>query len=142
MKILLVDDESKKLSGLCKLLNEIDGISSDNIITALDLNCAKLELQNELYDFLILDLNMPEVLGEAPSDSAGKDFIDEIIGVDSYIKPKEIIILTEYEKLKTDFNKDNDKYHFSVFHYNAASVEWANSIKGKISYSLMREQKR
>lgn len=141
MKILLVDDESKKLSKLCKLLNEIDGISPDNIITELDLNGAKLKLQKELYDFLILDLNMPEVLGEAPCGSAGKDFIDEIIGVDSYIKPKEIIILTEYEKLKIDFNKDNDTYHFSVFHYDAASVEWANSIKGKIRYSLMREQK-
>ena len=81
MKILLVDDESRKLKAILKILSAIDGISEANIERALDLNRAKILIQKTQYDILILDINMPEALGEDPNETAGFDFIDELIAV-------------------------------------------------------------
>ncbi len=139
MKILIVDDQSKKLSEVYKSIKELEGIESDNIEHVLDLNDARKKLHFNLYDFLILDLNMPDNIGENPECMAGKEFIEEIIGVDSYIKPVEIIILTEYEELKQNFLKTNN-YCFEVLKYDSTVIEWANILRGKIKYLLAREK--
>ena len=140
MRILLVDDESKKLRDLKKVLTTLDGITNKNIEHSLELLDAKKKLLENYYDFLILDLNMPEVLGEDTNENAGIDFIDEIIGVDSYIKPQQIIVLTAFDGLEEKFKNIQDKLAFPVYKYDDNSTEWANNIKEKVKYSLLCKQ--
>lgn len=142
MKILLVDDESYKLKVLMQILISFQEISDSNITRVLDLNQAKQELLENYYDFMILDLNMPEVLGEDPKQTAGANFIDEIIEVDYYKKPLQIIILTEFSECETYFKGMDNKEGFSILKYDSTNLAWAKIIKSKIKYALICETQR
>ncbi|MEC2076313.1 hypothetical protein [Metabacillus fastidiosus] len=140
MKILLVDDESDKLKKLMQVLTSIEGIDKANIIHKLELNAAKRELINTAFDFMILDLNIPEVLGEDPKNTAGIDFIDEIIGVDQYIKPKQIIVLTAFDDLQVTFKELQNKLAFQVLKFDETSTKWSDIIRAKVEYALLCEK--
>ena len=58
MKILVIDDESKKIKKIYKVLREIKNKNFDvenSVEYILNLPDAKKSLATELYDFLILD---------------------------------------------------------------------------------------
>ncbi|SEJ60686.1 Nucleoside phosphorylase [Propionispira arboris] len=138
MRILLVDDETQKLKEIGKLLQSIEGISKEDIVYAIDVSYAKKSLIKETFDLMILDLNMPDAVGEEPKDNAGCDFINEIIGVHRYKKPREIVILTAYEDLKKQvpFNKA-----FLMLKYDESSLEWKEVLNDKVKYILAFEEK-
>ncbi|WP_416829287.1 hypothetical protein [Ectobacillus polymachus] len=140
MKILLVDDESYKLKKLMQVLTSIEGIQQDNIIHTLELNAAKRELVNTAFDFMILDLNIPEVLGEDPKKTAGIEFIDEVVFVDRYIKPKQIIVLTAFDELEVSFREIQSKLAFPVLKFDETSTNWSDNIRAKIEYALLCEK--
>ena len=102
MKILFVDDESKKLKRLYSAISQIEGINQGDLESALDLKSAKEKLVNTFYDLVVLDLKISEYIAdhEEESEIAGLEFIDEIIGTDSIKTPQEIVILTEHEELQ------------------------------------------
>lgn len=134
-----MDDESRKLKRIKSIIRSIDGITEDNIIHVLDLNSAKKVLVEKEIDLMLLDLKIPELLGEESEQNeiAGLEFIDEIIGVEKYIKPKDIVIITEHdESLKTYSNTDKN-ISFPVLKYDESSKEWEKVIESKIKYGLI-----
>lgn len=139
MKILIVDDESTKLKRLMHSFKNIDGLQQEDIIHVLELSAAKKHLIESEFDLMILDLNLPEVLGEDPIESAGTDFIDEIMYVERYNKPREIIILTAYDNLEENFNKIQNKFAFQVLRYDESNNTWADKIRSRIEYILLYE---
>ena len=50
MKILFVDDESKKLKRLYSAIKSIQGITQEDLDSVLDLKSAKEKLTNKFYD--------------------------------------------------------------------------------------------
>lgn len=141
MKILIVDDESDKLKRLKRELISIDGINSEDVVYTLELNIAKENISQQLYDFMILDLNMPEVLDEDPQPNAGIEFIEEIMGVDSYKKPKQIIVLTACPESEKEFKTRINMLGFDILKYDPSSSQWSEYLKAKIRYALMCENK-
>lgn len=87
MKLLIADDSSEKIGNILNILREIDGFDPRDAEYVLDLKSARIKLSNAFYDLLILDLNMPEELGELPSIEAGVAFVEEIIETRSIKKP-------------------------------------------------------
>lgn len=79
MKLLIADDSSEKIGNILNILREIDGFDPRDAEYVLDLKSARTKLSNVFYDLLVLDLNMPEELGESPSIEAGVNFVEEII---------------------------------------------------------------
>ena len=137
MKILLVDDESKKLKRLHSVINTIDELVSDSIEHVLDLKSAKDQMKSIRYDLVVLDLKIAECIGEEDdSEIAGLEFIDEILETDSILIPKEIIILTEHDALQEKCKELGKNLEFLVLKYDEQSVEWENVIKNKIRYAL------
>ena len=101
MKVLVIDDESSKLKSIMKVIKNIEGIDvQKDVDITLQLNEAKQKLLETRYDLMILDLNMPEELGSDPDKDGGTNFIEEIIYIDTYKKPRDIIILTAYDELE------------------------------------------
>ena len=101
MKVLVVDDESNKLKSIMKVIKNIEGVDPQrDIDITLQLNEAKQKLLETRYDLMILDLNIPEDLGSDPDKEGGTNFIEEIIYIDAYKKPRDIIILTAYDELE------------------------------------------
>lgn len=56
MKILFVDDESKKLKRLYSAISQIEGINSEDLENVLDLKSAKEKLVSSFYDLVVMDL--------------------------------------------------------------------------------------
>ena len=139
MKILIIDDERKKFANVSRNIIDETNIDPENIECVLNLNDARQKLRSTLYDFLILDLNLPDDQWGNPQYMAGKEFIDEIINIDSYIKPIEIIVLTEYEEQQKKFMETNG-YYFTVLKYDSLMTEWSDIICGKVKYILAREK--
>ena len=79
MKLLIADDSSEKIGNILNLLREIDGFDPRDAEYVLDIKSARAKLFDGFYDLLILDLNMPEELGDVPSIEAGANFVEEII---------------------------------------------------------------
>lgn len=142
MKILFVDDESKKLKRLYSAISQIEGINQGDLESALDLKSAKEKLVNTFYDLVVLDLKISEYIAdhEEESEIAGLEFIDEIIGTDSIKTPQEIVILTEHEELQKKCIELGKDLEFQVLKYDEQSVEWENIIKGKVQYRLNYEK--
>lgn len=135
MKILIIDDESKKVGRIKKVIREIDGVHEEDIINALDLNQAKGIIKDEYIDFIILDLNIPEFIGDTCSnETAGLDFIDEILEVDHYIRPRDILILTEFEELIGKCREKESRIVFQIVKFDATSSEWEKIVRSRIQY--------
>ncbi len=144
MKILLVDDESRKLKRLKGIINKLEGIADNNIIHVLDLNSAKNILKQQQIDLMVLDLIIPEILGDdfELNGIAGLDFVDEIIAVDTYFKPKDIIIVTEYDDLIEKCCDPDKGILFPVLKYDESSNEWERLLTSKIKYGLISKKSR
>lgn len=144
MKILFVDDESKKLKRLYSIISEIDGIRYDDLEKVLDLKSAKNKMLCICYDLVILDLKISEYLVEDSEDDeseiAGLEFIDEILGTDSIRTPHEIVILTEYDRLQQKCAELGKDLEFQVLKYDEQSTEWENIIQSKVRYHLNYEK--
>ena len=144
MKILVIDDESKKIKKIYKVLREIKNKNfnvENSVEYILNLPDAKKSLANELYDFLILDLNMPKLIGEDSDENAGLELIEDILEIDRYNIPNEIIILTEYDNL---MDKIKSKYYsdmLTILKYDDQSQTWESKIKAKIEFGLLKESK-
>ena len=72
MKILLVDDESKKIKRLYSVIKSINGLGNDSIEHVLDLKSAKEKMMKDRYSLVVLDLKIDECIGvEDDSEIAG-----------------------------------------------------------------------
>lgn len=140
MKILLVDDESKKLKRLYAVINTIDDLTPDSIDHVLDLKSAKEKMKSIRYGLVVMDLKIAECIGEEDdSEIAGLDFIDEVLETDAILTPKDIIILTEHDTLQEKCFELGKNLEFPVLKYDEQSLEWENVIKNKIRYDLKYE---
>ena len=141
MKILLVDDESKKLKRLYSTIDKIRDFNRDSIDHVLDLKSAKEKMKNIRYSLVVLDLKIAEYIGEEDnSEIAGLDFIDEILQTDSILIPKDIIILTEHDNLREKCIEIGKNLEFIVLKYDEQSLEWENVITNKIKYNIKYEK--
>lgn len=142
MKILFVDDESKKIKRLYSVIKEIEGIDVEDLDSALDLKSAKDKLLNTFYNLVIMDLKISECLGDCQdneSEIAGLEFIDEILETDLIKTPQDIVILTEYDELQQKLNELGKNLEFQILKYDEQSAEWEHVIKNKVEYHLNYE---
>lgn len=141
MKILLVDDESRKIKSLVKSLTDIKGVEKENIIYVLDIISAKEKMTKEFYDLVVLDLKISETIEDDLYDyegndhgTAGLDFIEEILNTDSIKTPQEIIILTEHEELLEQCHAKGRDLQFQILKYDEQSEEWRDRIKYRVEF--------
>lgn len=142
MKILFVDDESKKLKRLYSAISKIDGINPEDLENVLDLKSAQEKLVSSFYDLVVMDLKISEYIAEYTEDEseiAGLEFIDEILETDCIKTPQEIVILTEHDELQKKCIELGKDLEFQVLKYDEQSLEWENIIKSKVKYHLNYE---
>lgn len=142
MKVLVIDDESKKIHNIYKVLREINNENFDvdsDLEYILNIPDAKRRLSNNLYDLLILDLNMPKLIGEESNENTGLELIEDILNMGRYNIPNEIIVLTEYDELKEKVESEEYSEMLTILKYDEQSQAWESKIKAKIEFGLLRE---
>jgi len=134
MKILIVDDEGKKQQRVGYLIKNSPMLENSKIDTRLTISEARELLKSTFYDFLILDLNIAEDLGDEPSINAGSEFIDEIIEIDAIKKPSNIIILSSNEDSKDHFKNETNKKGFELLSFDITKTDWEEKLLSKLEY--------
>ncbi|MEF1341561.1 response regulator, partial [Vibrio rotiferianus] len=73
-KILIVDDNYDKVQGIARALNN----SEVEITSVQSSRCAVKELRATQFDLLVLDLQLPEALGEDVDPTGGLNLLKYI----------------------------------------------------------------
>lgn len=143
MRILIVDDSAEKIGAIRNALKDLPIFNQLILSHALDLNNARVKLMQEHFDLLILDLNMPENIGEMVNAVAGTTFLDEIMETRTINKPSDIVVLSAVDESLQQFRKEVEKAGFTVIQYSETSEEWKNILRSRIDYlNLCLEQRR
>lgn len=132
MKILIVEDNEIKRDLIIKTINE--SYSNINIETCENTISAKKVLRKDIFDMLILDLNLPDFEDDDCNDKSGMLLFNEISRSNLYNKPAEIVILTSYEDLKKKYDKEIQQGLFNIIKYDSSEEEWKIALKRKINY--------
>lgn len=136
MNILILDDSAEKIGAISKLIKEKDENDEINIDYSLDIIGGRYKLTDTFYDLLILDLNMPEIIGDKSSFSTGAEFVDEIINTSRVKKPTDIIILTAFDESVKAFKEKAEYAGFLVLQYNPTETAWRDCLSSRIEYLL------
>jgi two-component SAPR family response regulator len=138
MKILIIEDNEHKLSEIIRYVEEY----KHQYEVAKSYNAAKERLVQFTYDFIILDMTLPESDGEDELiPLAGNDILDMMKFKKIFIST---VVLTGYDwfgrhddKVTLNVLGENLKAQFSAFlkgiiFYSGSSEDWKNELKSII----------
>ncbi len=138
IEILIVDDNAKKIKDLRNLVEGIPEITTYDI--ASDVVTANAYLQKKHYDLLVLDINIPQRLGDTPLPQNGLDFLRSLNKSLRLTKPANIIGLTEFDENLVKFQVDFQKSLWLLIKYDLANNDWEVQIKEKINYLIQSKR--
>lgn len=96
LKILIVDDDKERSELIYSSLREHPLIFSGSIVVCDNANDCKKQLKIKQYNILILDVVLPNRLGDKPSSLTGLALLDEIARRSTYKKPDRILGITSF----------------------------------------------
>lgn len=137
IRILVVDDNTEKMSNVVKVINGVcSGRDDIEIMRATYSIDAKTILAKITIDIMILDICIPLRPGDDLQIDGGIKLLKEIHGSDKYTYPRYVIALSEHEELTKKFNVEAGIIHTSIY-YKLTSDEWSirlsESIKASVS---------
>ncbi|AOJ25497.1 hypothetical protein WJ12_11970 [Burkholderia seminalis] len=136
-RILIVDDEYDKARAISEVVLEHD--ASIEIEHATTSAAARRFLTTKKFDLLIVDLNLPDVLGAAPTHQGGLALFDMLIMDESAWLPPDILFLTAREELVevAQANVRDRGASFCLFNETADS-SWKAMLVGKLHLASAR----
>ena len=138
-KILIVYDEYLKPHHISQLALNIDKtIDIQHVTTAHD---ARLKLRSELYDLLLIDIDLPSALGSSPSPLGGMALFD-IFVLDHLAKiPLDIVFITEKEDSIDLYQLEASKRGTSLCQVEVINDNWKLFLRGKLELMLHRKKR-
>ncbi len=121
MKVLIADDTDAKAAAVESVLRAALATRPVDIRRSKSFRGAVKQLEEEVFDLLILDLVMPVRDGEAPSGTAGKQVLSELLDGSACHPPSHIICLTAFSEAATTLRTDAEKKLVHVVVYDETS---------------------
>lgn len=129
--ILIVDDNYDKVLGIAKALSD----SEIEITSVQSSRCAVIKMKSTQFDLLVLDLQLPEALGEDVDPTGGLNLLKYIEENKIIEKPKHILGFTahqdSYDKSIDDFSSRGWALHLSKGDFGVI----ASVITSQLNYS-------
>ncbi|MCT8987649.1 response regulator [Shewanella phaeophyticola] len=101
--ILIIDDNYDKVKSVGEIANKLKNCEVDSVNNTRE---ALIKLKNTQYDLLVVDMNLPESIGEEPSIKSGSTLIHTLFTNERLNKPLFIIAATSH----TDAFKENNEF--------------------------------
>jgi len=140
LNILIVDDNSQKVAQIINVINEFPEASHFKVDTALDCVSARKYLTETVYDVLILDMWLPERLGDDAKKDGGVQLLDELNQSIRMMKPFHIIGLTAYDDLAATYRERFLNDLWLIIYYDATADAWKEQLKNKIKYLIQSKR--
>ncbi|HAP42067.1 MAG TPA: hypothetical protein DCQ94_20275 [Nitrospira sp.] len=137
MKVLVVDDEYNKAQMVSAVLSGdgILGVAVEHVTTA---QAARQALRTSDFDVLIIDLNLPEVIGAKPSERGGLALFD-MIGLDEQVLlPSDVLFITAREDLIGEIGDEVASRGAQLLEYRENSEHWKKILVGRVRYAQQR----
>ncbi|QXE92632.1 hypothetical protein KP001_08985 [Geomonas subterranea] len=103
MKVLILDDQYSKVETFCRVLNKLTPCKIDHVSNSKD--ALKYLYDNSDVDLLIVDLQIPEVLGGDVLVDGGVKFLEYIELNTSYQLPKHVVGATAYAESYCEYKE-------------------------------------
>ncbi len=136
INILIVEDDNSKISKICKVLTELEGIDIDHIKSFCDTNSAKRELSETHYDLLILDIALPLRIDKLIDRKGGIKLLDEIFNRDVYHIPEHIIGITAYEDIFAEASSTFTSRLLTLIQFDTTSDEWIPPLQARVKHII------
>lgn len=140
IRILILDDDKAKADRILDIIGAIPEILPDDVVVVQDLIQARDACRQRLYDLLVLDLRLPNRIGDMPQDMAGCEFIKELNTSTTLMRPYHIIGLTAYEDIlkKADPFFENELWR--IIKYDTGINSWRRQLTSKLQYLVTSKQ--
>ncbi len=129
MRILIVDDNSHKAGRLEEVLKKAISGEAYQIERAVDLVTARKALRETSYDLLVLDIALPNRIGETPRETGGSELLHELMEREVLHRPQFIVGFTQYPELFDRAVHDFSDYLWSIQQYSDDSDQWVAPIQ-------------
>lgn len=133
MKILLVDDEFEKSKDISAALSEL-GLPDTDMVHRSNAREAREVLRQHNFDLLLLDLNLPEMIGTPPKRDGGLALFDMLM-LDTQINlPRAVIFITGKDDLYAESETEVANRGAQLCFYSAVDRRWRAALQAKLKY--------
>lgn len=140
LTVLIVEDENEKMVDIVATL-VAEGINIDSIRQVPNSNDARREMRSHQYDLLILDMNVPPMVGSPPIVDGGVSLL-KILKIDKEVKfPLQVIGMTAKEEIFDEATKWMNAMSWTLCRYQPGGNEWKGQLREKIQYVSQMKNK-
>lgn len=137
LKILIVDDDSKKIGSIIRTIREVMPEPNGVIDFCLDIDAARDKLFIGDYDLLILDIQLPfRITDTDVQTNGGVELLNDIRSMTELNLPKYIIGITSFDESKKEHQEDFEQALWPIIKYQPDLQNWRDQLKEKVLYLI------
>lgn len=134
MRVLIVDDDTKKRSELRK---EVLAASGDRakVVIAVNVHEAEKRLQESVFDLMLLDLNLPLRSKQPPEKEGGIELLRRIkLGAQGWrwSVPRFVLAVSAYDEVIAAQRQRFQEEAMVLIPYDASSMDWRKAIRSQV----------
>src|SRR5437660_12833896 len=124
LSVLIVDDDSRKVQLLKGALASIRDLDIPSVSTESTILGAKTRLEETKYDLMILDMALPNRLGQEVMRDGGLQLLDEVLERDRFKMPSHVIGVTSYPEIFADAQQNLSRRLITILLFEPNSDSW------------------
>lgn len=129
MKALIVDDEYAKAQKIAAAIAA--ATPSAEVVHVSTAHAARLELRAKKFELLLIDLNLPDVLGAAPTIQGGIQLFDMVLMDDQIHMPSEIAFISAKDDAVVEAQSQCIKRGVSLIQFRPSDDSWTDAVTGR-----------
>lgn len=148
IEILIVDDSRDKIDNVKQFISEHRYKEKFNITVCTNVREARSSLIENVYDLLILDIQLPEFAKSPIKQDAGINLLTEVLHESnrkiqrrsSINRPSSILVLTAHEDSILQFEKEFSDSIFNVAKFDGYSDSWHIPLAQSLEHLIALEE--
>ncbi len=140
MKLLVVDDTHTKVELVAQAIasTQLDV----DLTHETNAHGARRRLRQEEFDLLLIDLQLPDMVGTPPNPRGGLEFFDALLSDSEVVLPPEILFVTSEDGLVELGKSEVVRRGSSLCVISSSSSSWLDALAGQIKLAARRAVRR
>lgn len=131
VKILIVDDNYEKVQQVADSIKNIENVELDCVNNVRD---GLIKLKNGFFDLLLVDIVLPQSLGEEPKSSSGIDMLEAVYSNKLLNHPYDIVVVTSHEQAYQENKQKVKRFGLPLIKIQPDDSCFTTLINNKVKY--------